>query len=167
MVWSVGELVLPEGITPVKLVEFMHRAFHSMDEMARAAQGTTPSNNGDAAVVVWESSRVGVSHTQLALECGRNILLDAKKRRSDSAGISFDIQVLVSTGTMTIGPVAGQMQAVGNPWVIIKKLETFVTRDRSQLLYASEDGSTIEGGTPVGEIPDATGKNIPVFEFAV
>jgi hypothetical protein len=70
---------------------------------------------------------------------------------------------------MTGGMIEGQLQFVGDPWVTIKRLESFKTPKRSQMFYTSETLAHLskwETPSPVGHIKGVSGSEAPVFDCA-
>ena len=68
---------------------------------------------------------------------------------------------------MTGAMIGGQLQFVGDPWITIKRLESFKISKKSQMLYTSETLahiSTSETPTPVGRIKGQR-ETVPVIEF--
>lgn len=160
-------LIFPEHLDAVKLSEVINASFEPIMEFIHDAQGMILQNIGDTIVAYWDSSHVKPTHQELALQCGRRILAE-QKRIPPGVGLSFDIHIFVATGRMTVGLIGGQLQAVGEPWVLVKRMEPFVVQKRSQILYASdvpEHQLIDEFSSAIGRIKRSSGVDIPVFEY--
>lgn len=161
MVCDVSGFSISEGMDVEEFARVANCHFASIIEIVHAQNGTIISSVGDATVAVWRSD-TAPSHRETALACGRRIL---SLRKSEMAST---LHIYIATGRMTLGWVANTFQAVGDPWIAVKKMEPFAAAGTSQIIVASqstEPDPSIPDARLAGQI-DIAGNNFPVQVIA-
>jgi class 3 adenylate cyclase len=153
-----------DGMDPESLARLMNQTFQSFNRTIVEAGGFIVSTIGDATIAIWDASHVAPSHAELAINCGQAILQQRQKAQSEG-GICSCLGILIATGKMTGAMIGGHLQFVGDPWITIKRLESFKISGRSQMFYTSKTLAhltTQETPKPIGRIKEVGGNDAKV-----